>query len=272
MPVCGYKEYDALWGNNNTPWGVTSAILGWCETCETDLFAAIDEHARKNGNAHMADAWDQTWHCSVRRAVKLFMLSDRLGPRVAIEVRLLKAGRTSVTLEYRVTNIEEGRLAAVAQAVIVAVDPETMAKPRALPYAEQARHYCLPASQYAVPPTPTRSAAPKQSYNTYVRKSDCDVNGHVNNAVYVSYGLDALPVPNVPMVGYLSIEYMRQVPPGKTLHIDCWTCEEVALEGAPERIACYECEYTCDGEAAARAVICALPEVHRRPHKNPHKL
>ena len=268
-PPAPVAEYVVQYAENSTPWGVVAAVFRWCETAEELVYDRIQADAPASPPATRAlyALWRTMWTKSVRRHVTLRLHTDYLGERVRVSVRLADVGRTSWGMEYTFRSAPApapapqegaGRLLAVVHIRNVAVDLETMTKAAPVPGRDAFARYADPSPSPAAAPRRQdegrrrcrRRRGAASSTTASVRRSDCDFNGHVNNSVHPVLALDALPLPRVPFVGYMEVEYLAQVFPQTQVRVDCWTCEE-AGGGA----AAYDCEYLCGGSVVARAYL-----------------
>eukprot|EP00754_Rhynchopus_humris_P006893 Rhum_TRINITY_DN13256_c0_g2::Rhum_TRINITY_DN13256_c0_g2_i1::g.57967::m.57967 len=279
-PAAPVAEYAVQYAENSTPWGVVSAVFRWCETAEELVYDRIQADAPASSppaTRALYAQWRTMWTKSVRRRVTLRLHTDYLGERVRVSVRLTDVGRTSWGMEYTFRSApaaaaaaslpkEEGegvsegggRLLAVVHIRNVAVDLETMTKATPIPGRDAFARYADPPSPSAVQDEgrlPRRGGGAASRSTASVRRSDCDFNGHVNNSVHPVLALDALPLPRVPFVGCMEVEYLAQIFPQTEVRVDCWTCEEAGSSRAA-----YDCEYRCRGSVVARAYLEPLPE------------
>ena len=260
-----------MWAEKGgTAWGLTHGILRWCETSEDTLFAKMLEGvAEEHPEAH--SAWRSTvFRASLRREAKVYMFTDLLPElKVSLTMRLIRVGRTSYTVEYTICGVPSNNLIAIVHIALVNVNLKNMRESSPIAYPELFKKFISPPQLGGVFPKVKRGGTPSV-YKTVVRVSDTDVNGHLNNCVHANMAFDSLPLPDVPKMGYVCVEYIRQSVPGAKLDISCWTCEETEMEVREggrgdaverERVATYDCEYhESDGTLVARATLAVLPK------------
>eukprot|EP00411_Alexandrium_monilatum_P114246 CAMPEP_0175693732 /NCGR_PEP_ID=MMETSP0097-20121207/31576_1 /TAXON_ID=311494 /ORGANISM="Alexandrium monilatum, Strain CCMP3105" /LENGTH=300 /DNA_ID=CAMNT_0017000845 /DNA_START=15 /DNA_END=912 /DNA_ORIENTATION=+ len=169
------------------------AVLRWSDTAQAALYGSVPDAEVR---AALLRAWERSL-VTRSNQVELLLpgraweeaLSATLGATVRVAPRVTKVGRTSMGVGFEISTSRGVPLARVAS-VMVAVDEETASKPVPVPHPEALRALSKDFPAVKVPSISTR---PSDAFvwRAEVRSSDCDLFGHVNNAVYGDYMEDA---------------------------------------------------------------------------------
>mmetsp|Transcript_74993 Transcript_74993/g.163723 ORF Transcript_74993/g.163723 Transcript_74993/m.163723 type:complete len:292 (-) Transcript_74993:530-1405(-) len=176
---------------DSVPQAALGAVLKWCDAAQTDYY-----HRHKALPQEAADLIER----SVMRsnAVEFLVPYEKWAAIVTsramvhCNVHLVRVGNTSFALRIAVSSEEMVPLA-IVETVMVAVSAQDFTKPVPVPNAELMKKNLRPAAVPAVHAPPTQKSRPDSAFlwKTQVRKSDCDILFHVNNAIYGNYMEDA---------------------------------------------------------------------------------
>jgi len=206
-----------------------SAILRWCDTAGTFVLQAVDLPARQQ----LLEQWSRY---AVMRSIKIELYVHGLewedlfsnsiaGTAVTVIPRLTRIGKTSYTIQNKVTMCQTGQVLATVETVMVQLDTSLT---KAVPLTCRDELQGLLSEPHCeLLGVPTFAERPDiadcYSWQCEVRPSDCDLLGHMNNASYGTLFDDARHAAGIDCaVQKASIEYVLQAQAFQKLQIVVW--------------------------------------------------
>lgn len=209
------------------------AVLRWCDTSQGALYRSVQSAEARE---ELLNLWEKS---AVNRSMLVEMLvsgaewehtiNAKSATRVIISPVVSRVGRTSWGVRYNIRTAEGTQLAN-ASTVMVSVDAETATKPVPVPRAEVLRQLLQEGPALKEPCVCSRPPVAILT-QTEIRFTDCDVIGHMNNAVYgdimhhavnsaVQAGLGSEDASNG--LHMVFIEYIGQVKALETVDVYVW--------------------------------------------------
>mmetsp|Transcript_120013 Transcript_120013/g.339584 ORF Transcript_120013/g.339584 Transcript_120013/m.339584 type:complete len:265 (+) Transcript_120013:100-894(+) len=168
------------------PHNLVGAVLRWCDVANALSFKGLPADSEQD----LLRLWQV---CSVNRSTTLevlvaerdWTLTLTEAGMVRVTPRIARVGRTSWVVHVDIASTS-GTMLACMQTVFVLLDEQTLSKPQPLPHIDDLRAIVREASPL---PSPDVCARPDDAFvwSCRVRCSDCDLLGHVNNAVYADF-------------------------------------------------------------------------------------
>eukprot|EP00435_Cladocopium_sp_Y103_P065596 s993_g27.t1 len=202
-----------------------SAVLRWCDTAGTVPLRDVADAAKRQ---ELLEQWTRY---AVMRSLPTLVLrfqhcqeglfADSIsGTAVTIHPSLTRVGRTSYTIQHKVTKSDSQQLLALVETVMVQLDP-SLSKAVPLTCSDELRNLRRDVQSLAerLPETFAKRPATEECYlwACEVRPSDCDLLGHMNNANYATLFDDARHA-----AGYGVDDYVLQAQAFEKLTIAVW--------------------------------------------------
>jgi acyl-CoA thioesterase FadM len=164
-------------------------LLKWCDTAQGAVWKALPDKTISN---EMHGLWDSS---AVMRVTTghVSTSAENLNEtdEVHISAWLSRIGTSSWDISFVIETESGGAHVASLHTTMVNVDPESMSQTMPVPHREALAAAVLPRVEISWEPVDSERHPGAFLWDTTVRLTDCDSNGHINNAIYASLAEEA---------------------------------------------------------------------------------
>eukprot|EP00929_Paragymnodinium_shiwhaense_P054011 TRINITY_DN27078_c0_g2_i1.p1 TRINITY_DN27078_c0_g2~~TRINITY_DN27078_c0_g2_i1.p1 ORF type:complete len:290 (+),score=26.97 TRINITY_DN27078_c0_g2_i1:64-933(+) len=263
--------------NLGSHYGTFFSLFTWCDSAQGGLYP---EDSPSGAIRDMRRLWLTSAVMRTNTAKLMLPHAEfKHWTRVRVTPILSHVGGTSWVCNFKVTDADGQQMLAVCQTVMVATDPETFSKPIPVPHAAELRELVdtgksqiSPGNPVVELPRPSFCEPPEKrfSFSMYTRLTDCDLFGHVNNAVYATlaeesrfytamqggYGEGYQKAAAHLPARSMSISYIGQAKPMDQMEVRSWAVKESEqVSSLLSTAQQYRCDFLVDQQLITQVLL-----------------